>query len=38
VVSTPLKIDEIADEHKLVSPPVGKGYTEVDTAAIIGEN
>jgi hypothetical protein len=38
VISTPLKIDEIADEHKLVSLLVGNGYTEVDIAAIIGEN
>jgi hypothetical protein len=38
VVSTPIKIDKIADQHKLVSLLVGKGYTEVGIAVIIGEN
>ena len=36
--STPVEIDKITDMHKLVSLLVGKGYTEVDIAAIIGEN
>jgi microsomal dipeptidase-like Zn-dependent dipeptidase len=38
VVSTPVEIDKIADLHKLVSLFIGKGYTEVDVVAIIGEN
>jgi microsomal dipeptidase-like Zn-dependent dipeptidase len=38
VVSTPVEIEQIADQHKLVSLLVGKGYTEVDIAEIIGEN
>jgi len=38
VKSTFVEIDKTADLHKLVSLLVGKGYTEVDIAAIIGEN
>jgi microsomal dipeptidase-like Zn-dependent dipeptidase len=38
VVSTPVEIDKITELHKLVSLLVGKGYIEVDIAAIIGEN
>ena len=38
VKSTFVEIDKTADLYKLVSLLVGKGYTEVDIAAIIGEN
>ncbi len=38
VVSTRVEIYKIADLRKLVSLLVGKGFTKVDIAAIIGEN